>query len=100
MTANSDWYCEFEDLPKHDGNGKVITYSISEDAVRSYRTSITDNGNGSFTVKNFHSRGPATGDESNPVLWAVIGAAALAGLIGTGVALGKKRKKETPEKNK
>ncbi|MGC3218371.1 Cna B-type domain-containing protein, partial [Pseudomonas aeruginosa] len=39
VTAANNWAYQFTDLPQYE-NGQLITYTVSEDAVDSYSTSI------------------------------------------------------------
>src|SRR5699024_2944057 len=40
VTSDSDWSYEFTDLVKYDESGKEITYTIEEDEVDGYETTI------------------------------------------------------------
>ncbi|CEI83160.1 Collagen adhesin precursor [Oceanobacillus oncorhynchi] len=56
ITADDDgiWSHVFENLPKYR-DGVEIAYSVAEDTVEDYSTSISNNGNGTFTVTNEHT---------------------------------------------
>ncbi len=56
ITADEDgnWSHTFKNLPKYrDGN--EIKYSVAENTVEDYSTVISNNGDGTFTVKNKHT---------------------------------------------
>ena len=59
--ANGDWRYTFQALPKY-ANGKEIVYTITEDAVSGYTTSIDK-----YHVTNIYT--PPTGDTAQPVVW-------------------------------
>jgi hypothetical protein len=40
VTADDDWSCTFEDLDKYDEDGVEILYTVEEEAVEGYETSI------------------------------------------------------------
>lgn len=42
VTAESDWTFTFAELPEYDLEGVVYTYTVEEEAVEGYQTSITD----------------------------------------------------------
>ena len=78
--SNGKWAHSFENLPKYE-NGKEIEYTVTEDKVKGYYTSITRNDDG-FLIRN--STTPLTGDASQSALWAGLlagSALALAGVI-------------------
>lgn len=88
--ANGNWAHTFQDLPKY-ADGKEIKYTVTEDSVKGYYTSITANKDGSILIRN--STTPLTGDESHPGLWIALLSASLLGLCGVGyLVLGRKRK--------
>ncbi|MBQ3508417.1 MAG: Cna B-type domain-containing protein [Peptococcaceae bacterium] len=39
--TDGDWEYTFKDLPKYDENGAIITYAVTEDAVKGYTMAIT-----------------------------------------------------------
>ena len=41
VTAENNWSYSFTDLPKYDENNKLIEYTISEDSVEQYQTTIS-----------------------------------------------------------
>ena len=70
-----NWGHTFEDLPKYN-KGKIIKYTVKEDPVTGYYTSITPNKDG-VLIRN--STTPLTGDDSRPGLWlALFGGSLLA----------------------
>ncbi len=75
------WNHIFEDVYKYE-NGKEIEYSVTEEAVQGYYTSITPRKNG-FLIRN--STTPITGDSSRSGLWTALLLASVLGLSGLGV---------------
>ncbi|MFH5836136.1 Cna B-type domain-containing protein [Proteiniclasticum sp. C24MP] len=57
ITAGMDWEYIFEDLDKYDDKGKLIVYTITEEAVTGYNTSIDG-----YTITNVR-----TGERDIPV---------------------------------
>jgi hypothetical protein len=55
LTANDNWKHTFTDLDKTDADGKTITYTIKEDNVEGYTSSITGDADSGFTVTNTKS---------------------------------------------
>ena len=49
VTADTDWEFTFEDLPKFNGTTETV-YTISEDAVADYSTSISN-----YDIANTHA---------------------------------------------
>ena len=49
--ANGKWTWKFEDLPKYE-NGKEIQYTITEDRLPAYVTTIKKNADGFYTITN------------------------------------------------
>ena len=94
VTAEDDWQWTFTDLPKYE-NGKQIVYSISEDKVEGYTTTI----DGYNVINTSEWEGltglpagtiPQTGDNMPVGLLAGLAAAAAAGLAAL-LALRKRR---------
>ena len=94
VTAEDDWQWTFTDLPKYE-NGKQIVYSISEDKVEGYTTTI----DGYNVINTSEWEGltglpagtiPQTGDDLPVGLLAGLAAAAAAGLAAL-LALRKRR---------
>ena len=79
--ATGNWSYTFTQLPKTK-DGQDIVYTITEDPVDKYTTTISG-----FVITNEHV--PGTGDSTN-FTWFFIMAAAVLGLIGT-LALGVKK---------
>ena len=52
LNADNDWAHTFTDLDKTDTDGKTITYTIKEDKVAGYTSSITGSTDNGFTVTN------------------------------------------------
>lgn len=94
VTAEDDWQWTFTDLPKYE-NGKQIVYSISEDKVEGYTTTI-DGYNVINTSEWEDLTGlpagtiPQTGDEMPVGALTALAAAAAAGLAAL-LALRKRR---------
>ncbi len=55
VTAEDNWAWSFTDLPKYRDGGVEIVYTITEDAIPHYETSITKNDDGSYTITNTHT---------------------------------------------
>ena len=81
-----NWAHVFTGLPKY-ADGKEIQYTITEEPVPGYSTSI----NG-FKVTNSFT--PPTGDPANPGVWIALMAAALLGIAALALAA---RKRKTGE---
>ena len=47
VTSETDWTFAFTDLPKYDDKGKLYVYTVSEEAVTGYTTTIED-----YTITN------------------------------------------------
>ena len=50
VTAEDEWAWSFENLPKYENHGTLITYAITEDAVDEYSTEYDG-----YNVKNVHT---------------------------------------------
>lgn len=91
VTADNGWNYSFPDLPKYNSDGKEIAYTITEDSVSGYTSSVSGDSEKGFTITNTHkperkpaartgrpnSSAPKTGDVSNITLYAVALAASL-----------------------
>ena len=53
LNASNNWTYTFLDLDKYF-NGTVINYTVSEDPVEHYNTTISSDGNGNWTIFNDH----------------------------------------------
>ena len=82
--ANGNWGYTFQDLPKY-ANGKEIKYTVTEDSVKGYYTSITMNKDGSYMIRN--STTPLTGDDSHTGLWIGLMTLSVLGLSGVAYLL-------------
>ncbi|WP_061458286.1 Cna B-type domain-containing protein [Streptococcus gallolyticus] len=74
ITAEDDWKYEFKDLPKYE-NGKQIKYSVTEEEVTGYTTTIEEDESGNFEITNKIPRDylfPSTGG-SGTISYYVIG---------------------------
>ena len=66
VTADNNWAYEFNNIPKYDANGDVITYTVNEEAVNGYNASyegndikntlITTNVSGQKTWEDFDNK--------------------------------------------
>ena len=102
LNRENNWQHTFTDLDK-EKNGKEIQYSVTEDEVSGYNSSISGDAKEGFTVTNTKkpttpttptnktTGNPKTGDTSNMGLWLTLMLAALAGLVGNAVYLRKRR---------
>ena len=54
VTKTDSWKHNFEDLPKYDDAGREIIYTVREDAVAHYTTSISGNVTSGFVITNRH----------------------------------------------
>ena len=53
LTEESNWKHTFKDLPKYDDkDGHEIKYTVTEDAIEGYNTSISGSENEGFTITN------------------------------------------------
>ena len=86
VTAKDGWKYKFTDLPKYKGE-KEIVYTISEDMVKGYVTTIKG-----YDVINTHDV-PKTGDDANVLLW-TLSMFTSAMLMGGAVMFGRKKREE------
>ena len=112
LNGENQWTGSFTDLDVY-ANGEKIRYSVTEDAVSGYQSSITGDGIKGFTVTNVHTPdnkppkpapptgskttrtgSPKTGDSSNPLLYGLLLAASLTAVIMLLIARRKKEAKE------
>ena len=52
LTAANGWRGVFKDVPERNGDGSVITYTLSEDAMDGFDSGVTGAASGGFTVTN------------------------------------------------
>ncbi len=52
INSENEWKYTFKDLPKYTDNGREITYSIEEEPVDFYISSVTGNADDGFTITN------------------------------------------------
>jgi hypothetical protein len=93
VTAKDNWKYSFSNLPKYDADGKQIVYTVTENKVANYKTTI----NG-YDVVNTYKKpifyfgdNPKTGDY---IYTAVVTAAISGGLLILLLCLHKKNKKK------
>ena len=78
------WLFSFKNLPKYDENGKEYIYTITQDDVPMYASSVN-----SFDVVNRYAPNPKTAD--NAGLWpSLLGGSAA--LIAAAISIGRKRR--------
>ena len=68
VSANDsgEWVFSFDDLPAFDANGEKIEYTVTEREVPdNYTSSVTNNGNGFFTITNTYKE-PVAPPPYNP----------------------------------
>ncbi|MBE6117176.1 MAG: Cna B-type domain-containing protein [Erysipelotrichaceae bacterium] len=98
VTANDNWEVVFENQSVLI-DGKEVTYTVKEDTVKEYTTTITGSADAGFTIKNTHKKEtppptpptpprkppvyvPNTGDNAHAGFWAGVMMISLAGLAG------------------
>ncbi|MGI6211790.1 MAG: Cna B-type domain-containing protein [Anaerovoracaceae bacterium] len=52
LTANNNWTDSFEDVAQYDNDGNEIPYTLTEDSIDGYESSITGDESSGFTVTN------------------------------------------------
>ena len=68
VSASDNWAHTFTGLRKYHSDGSLIVYTVTEDPVSNYTTSVTKNSAYSFTVTNTHT--PARIDVPVTKVWA------------------------------
>ena len=104
LNKNNNWRHTFTSLSKHDNtDGHEIVYTITEDAVNGYTTSIDGNMNTGFVVTNTKNTTPPhsfdtpkTGDESHLLLYFLTMILSGTGLIGVLLFKRKRSKRQKP----
>ena len=94
ITAEDDWKYEFKDLPKYE-NGKQIKYSVTEEEVTGYTTTIEEDESGNFEITNKIPRDylfPSTGG-SGTISYYVIGLFILLATIFMSIRVSKNKVK-------
>jgi len=72
ITSADNWRHTFANLPKYDANdGHEIIYTIDEDRIAGYTTSITGDAQTGFTITNFKET-PKTADYFNPMMYTTL----------------------------
>ncbi|SFE02818.1 LPXTG-motif cell wall anchor domain-containing protein [Peptostreptococcaceae bacterium pGA-8] len=91
LSKDNNWQYSFKDLEQYK-DGKEITYTIEEEKVMGYSTSITGDAGNGFVITNTKDKPklPKTGDSSDVEFFA--GLLLLSGTLLT--AIGLKRRKE------
>ena len=93
LNRNNNWKHTFNDLPKYDSkDGHEILYTVCEDPVPGYKSSITGNVKSGFVIINTETPpdNPRTGDETDSSLY--LSMMILSGLGIIGVLVPKKKK--------
>lgn len=62
---NGDWAWSFTDLPKYN-NSKKITYTVTEEDINGYKTTIEGNDTEGFTITNLHTSSVNPADPVDP----------------------------------
>ena len=52
VTATDGWSCMFQAVPIYDENGNEITYTVEEDTLTGYNTTVTETADGVWEVTN------------------------------------------------
>ena len=68
LDAGNRWTGSFTDLDKYV-DGKLVAYTVQEEAVDGYNTVITGSMEKGFTVTNSHTSVPKTGDTATTLPW-------------------------------
>ena len=76
LDDTNNWTASFTNVRKYDQNGTEIQYTISEDAVSGYNTTITGNQTTGFTITNTEqpriTSTPKTSDNSHVMSYALL----------------------------
>ena len=67
MSKSNNWTATFDNLPANQ-DGHAITYTVEEEAVANYTSTVTGNAKDGFTITNTHT--PATISKSVTKQWA------------------------------
>ena len=54
LREEDHWHGEFQNLSVNDAEGNPISYTVREDPVSGYQTSVTGNQDNGFTIENVH----------------------------------------------
>ena len=77
LSEKTKWSCTWKDLPSQ------YKWTVDESSLPAgYTKSITQKGN-TFTITNTYSSIPQTGDNSAPILWALLAMTTAAGAVLT-----------------
>ena len=77
LRSRDNWAGSFDNLPKYI-NGQLIEYTVREKSMYYYNGKVSANPNGGFTVTNYYTTTPGTGDSSNIWIWLIVCACSLA----------------------
>ncbi len=108
LNKDNGWEYTFTGLVKADNDGKEITYTVTEDAVKGYNSKITGDAASGYVVTNTHTSkpeepkspdkpkpsnpgSPKTGDDTNLGLWLSLMGGSLSGILA--IAFAGKRKR-------
>lgn len=92
LSGGGSWAGSFNNLPKYS-NGQLITYTVREKSVHYYNGKVSVNPNGGFTVTNYYTTIPTTGDNSRLWLWTGLSAGSLAALGAVAVKVRRRKGK-------
>ena len=80
LTAADNWAGSFVELPRY-ADGKEITYTVGELAVKEYNTIIRGDMAKGFSITNSRTYIPKTGDGRAPILWLLMMAVSAAAAV-------------------
>ncbi len=92
ITKQDKWVGTFVGLPKY-ANGVEILYTVTEDAVKDYKTVIRGDAANGFVITNSHTYIPQTGDDRTPNMWLGLMAVSILGIGAVLLPVSKKKRK-------
>ena len=92
LRSRDNWAGSFDNLPKYI-NGQLIEYTVREKSMYYYNGKVSANPNGGFTVTNYYTTTPGTGDSSRLWLWTGLSAGSLAALGAVAVKVRRRKGK-------
>ena len=73
LNNGNNWEDTFSNLAKYKADGTAIAYTVKEDAVTNYTSSVTGDATNGFTVTNTNIvHTPRTSDNTNILLFSII----------------------------